>query len=57
MTLVIPTFVMIGVKPSRFAFKVIDLKKFRAHVQGGVVAPWRRVAFGEQVCFGILMRL
>ena len=57
MTLVIHTFIMIGVNFSRFTIKGIVYEKFRAQTQEGVVAPWRRVAFGMEVCFGIIMTL
>jgi len=48
---------MMGVKFSRFTFKGIVYKKLRAQTGRGVVAPWRRVAFGMEVCFGIKMIL
>jgi len=48
---------MTGVKFSCFAFKGIVYKKLRMQTQRGVVAPWRRVAFGMEVCFGIKMIL
>jgi len=44
---------MIGVKFSHFMFKRIVYKKSRAQTHKGVVAPWRRVAFGMELCFGI----
>jgi len=48
---------MFGVKFSRFTFKGIVYKKSRAQTQRGVVTPWRRVAFGMEVCLGIKMTL
>jgi len=48
---------MIGVKFSHFTFKSIIYKKSRAQTQRGVVAPWRRIAFRMEVCFGIKMTL
>jgi len=48
---------MIGVKFSRFTLKSIVYEKSRAQTRRGVVAPWRRVAFGMEVCFGIKMIL
>jgi len=48
---------MIGVKISHFTFKGIVYEKSRAQTQRGVVAPRRRVAFGMEVCFGIIMIL
>jgi len=48
---------MIGVKFSCFTFKGIVYEKSRVQTQRGVVAPWRRVVFGMEVCFGIKMIL
>jgi len=48
---------MIGVKFSCFMFKGIVYKKSRTQTQGGLVAPWRQVDFGIEVCFSIKMIL
>jgi len=48
---------MTDVKFSRFTFKGIVYKKLNAQNRRGVVAPWRWVAFGMEVCFGIKMIL
>jgi len=48
---------MIGVKLSHFMFKGIVYKKSRVQTRRGVVAPWRQVAFGVELCFGIKMIL
>jgi len=48
---------MIGLKFSHFTFKGIVYKKLRAQSQRGVAAPWRQVAFGMEMCFGIKMIL
>jgi len=48
---------MIGAKFSRFTFKGIVYEKSKAQTRRGVVAPWGRVAFRMEVCFGIKMIL
>jgi len=51
------SFIMIGVKFSRFTFKGRVYEKSGAQTRRGVVAPRRRGAFGMEVCFGIKMTL
>lgn len=56
MILVMCTFIMLGIKLPHFCFKGIGPETFRALTQRGVVRPGRGVAFGMEVCFGIIMR-
>ena len=55
MTLVIHTFPLIGIKFSRFVFRVYARENSERVLSGGVVAPWRWVTLGVEVCFGIIM--
>ena len=57
MILVIHTFTLISIKFSHFAFKVYARKNSEHMLHGGVVAPWRWVTFGMEMCFGIIMLL